>query len=189
MIKQTVQVMSFACVAVCLLASCVRSSSNGDGDAHQIEQADIASPVMYLRKWSGLREGEERVCPFEFVLFESGVVIQCVSSTGGFTPQLARLTQHELNEVLAAVSDLKLAGLSEQSRHPPSGRHLEIGIRSGGGIRRYSWSGFDGDLAASEVQAFKKAWGEAKLLIDRVGGRTWNPAPPDVLDRVEARLR
>lgn len=187
MINRTVQVLGCVFVALGLLTSCDRSNQTSVGDLHKMDQSDMVSPVLYLRTSPGLRQ-DASACSFDFVLFEGGSMVECASSMGKHTPQVARVVQPELNDVLTAVSVLKLTDLPQQANFPPDGRHLEIGIRAGGEIRRYAWSGNDSDLAAPELAAFKKAWGEAMSLIDRVKDRTWNPAPRELLDRVAAQL-
>ncbi len=183
-----------ACVIGCLVGSLLLP---GCGDRATSDQAmvagaevterDLRTPVLFMRRWPS-RVGAHAP-PFDAVIFEGGWVMRYPDGAGDDQPKMARITAAELRRLLKDVEALKLARFSEQARLPPDSGYTELGIRSGEKLKRYAWSGNDWDLAASERDAFVRAWDEAESLIRRLQDRVWSPAPPDLVSEVESGLR
>jgi hypothetical protein len=152
-----------------------------------VTERDLRTPVLFMRRWSS-RVGA-REAPFDAVLFESGLAMRYPRGAEDDQPQMARITPTDLQEFLKDVDALKLARFSEQARLPPDSGYAELGIRSGEKLKRYAWSGKAWDLAASERDAFVRAWGEAESLIRRLDDQVWSAAPPDLASEVEASVR
>lgn len=184
-----------ACVVGCLVGSLLLP---GCGDratndramvaGSSVTERDLRTPVLYMRTWPSNQVGAHSP-PFDAVIFESGWAMRYADGAGEDQPQMARIAPAELRTLLKDVEALMLARFSEQSRLPPDSGYMELGIRSGEKLKRYAWSGSDWDLAASERDAFVRAWGEAESLIRRLDDRVWSPAPPDLASEVAAGLR